>query len=217
MQELPIFPLDLVLLPYSRVQLHIFEPRYIEMLEYCLDNGTGFGINLVRMGFAEHGPAEPYLVGTYAHIIDIHRLENGRFDITVEGRSRFRIRDLSDDLPYLVAKVEDVLDDIPEDLDRLDVLVKEVTHRCEQMIHDSADSPDFELKVLFPEDPEVLSFSMMNLLPFSDRERQSLLETTDVIDRLERLILKQQESDTSVSSPIRRLHSRDLSDWVSPN
>ena len=69
--SLPLFPLNLVLFPFSRVQLHIFEQRYRQMIRFCLDNDQPFGIVMIRTGEEVEGEAEPYLIGTAVRIIDV--------------------------------------------------------------------------------------------------------------------------------------------------
>ena len=88
LEELPLFPLDVVVFPYSEIQLHIFEPRYREMVSHCLDFETPFGIVLIR----EHDTDESYLVGTVCRIVESIRHADGRFDIKVRGERRFRVR-----------------------------------------------------------------------------------------------------------------------------
>lgn len=48
--RIPIFPLNAVLFPYAVLPLHIFEPRYLKMVDHCLETGEGFGVALLREG-----------------------------------------------------------------------------------------------------------------------------------------------------------------------
>lgn len=102
--RLPVFPLRLVLLPGEPVPLHIFEPRYKEMTQRCLDEDRPFGI--VRA--SEEGTAE---IGTSARIVRVvTRYDDGRSDIVVAGAERFRVTALHRDRPYLTADVAPVVD-----------------------------------------------------------------------------------------------------------
>ena len=107
--RLPLFPLGLVLLPGEPVPLHIFEPRYKEMVEVCLDADRPFGIVYA----SESEIAE---VGCTARIRRVAaRYDDGRLDIVAVGEGRFRIAEVHRDLPYLSAEVEAVEDADPAD------------------------------------------------------------------------------------------------------
>jgi Lon protease-like protein len=96
---LPIFPLDLVLFPGVPQPLHIFEPRYKEMIGECLANKTAFGI--VRA--AEEGVAE---VGCTAEIVAVTKeYDDGRLDIVTEGRRRFEVLEVNQERSFLRAEV----------------------------------------------------------------------------------------------------------------
>src|SRR5262245_47736056 len=79
MDELGLFPLPVVLFPTERIPLHIFEPRYLELIEDCLANGREFG-------FVFAADESLQQVGTRAVVAEImERLEDGRMNIVVEG------------------------------------------------------------------------------------------------------------------------------------
>ena len=105
MARLGLFPLPLVLVPTERVPLHIFEPRYRELIGECLDRGTEFGVLLAKPG------DEPHAVGTRASVAEVlRRLPDGRMHIAVEGGERFRLLELHDDRAFLEGTVEPVTD-----------------------------------------------------------------------------------------------------------
>jgi len=91
--ELPLFPLSAVLLPYGRVPLKVFEPRYLDLVRDCLRANSSFGMVWIRHGaeVAQPGRAAPELgdYGTCAHIVDWDQLPNGLLGITIEGGQRF--------------------------------------------------------------------------------------------------------------------------------
>ncbi|GIV60228.1 LON peptidase substrate-binding domain-containing protein [Rhodocaloribacter litoris] len=98
--SLPLFPLEVVLFPEEVLPLHIFEPRYRELVHTCLAQDRPFGIVLFTGG-------EIADVGCMARIRRVlHRYEDGRMDIQVEGFRRFRIRRLMHEHAYLTAEVE---------------------------------------------------------------------------------------------------------------
>jgi len=103
--KLPLFPLRTVLFPGMPLPLHIFEPRYREMINRCVANGEPFGVTLIRTGTEVGGLAEPHLVGTAAAITRVQRQPDGRMNIDVIGQERFRILALHHDAPYLTGTV----------------------------------------------------------------------------------------------------------------
>lgn len=93
--NLPIFPLNSVLFPGMPLRLHIFEERYKEMINECIENQSPFGIVLIEEGVAQDGPlAKPHMIGTTAYISQVQRLPFGRMNILVTGRERFKIQSL---------------------------------------------------------------------------------------------------------------------------
>ncbi len=111
MFELPLFPLNTVLFPGQPMALHIFEERYKEMIGLCVETHQPFGIVLLETGNAEMNPfsanpSVPYAVGSTAQITQVKHLTEGRMNITVVGRERFKIHALQHNKPYLVGQVE---------------------------------------------------------------------------------------------------------------
>jgi Lon protease-like protein len=102
-----LFPLGIVLLPGEQVPLHIFEPRYKELINECLALGTEFGIVLTD-GLGSRD------VGTTAAVVELlERLPDGRLNILVEGRERFRILHLTEGRSFLTAETVEI-EDWPE-------------------------------------------------------------------------------------------------------
>jgi ATP-dependent Lon protease len=109
-QRIPLFPLNVVLLPGADLPLHIFEPRYRAMVRECLSSQTLFGMVLA----IEDGVAG---VGCTAEIIEVvQRYEDGRLDILAVGRDLFRVVNLFSQEPLLEARVE-YLEDEEEPID----------------------------------------------------------------------------------------------------
>jgi ATP-dependent Lon protease len=98
-ERIPLFPLGLVLYPGEPVPLHIFEPRYREMVRVCMEEDLPFGIVHV----SEEALAE---VGCTARIHRVlNRYDDGRLDVMALGEERFRIVEIYRDRPYLTAEV----------------------------------------------------------------------------------------------------------------
>ena len=99
MPLLPIFPLDVVLLPGTPLPLHIFEPRYKEMIGDCRANNTPFGV--IRA--LEEGIEQ---IGCTADIVSVTKeYPDGRLDLVAEGRNRFEIMELNQQRSFLRAEV----------------------------------------------------------------------------------------------------------------
>ncbi len=103
--EIGLFPLELVLLPTERVPLHIFEPRYRELIGECLAREAEFGIVLAD----ERGLRA---VGTRAHVADVlERFPDGRLNILIQGGDRFRVVELTRGRSFQTAQIETVADE----------------------------------------------------------------------------------------------------------
>lgn len=121
---LPLFPIEVVLLPGTILPLHIFESRYKEMIGECLANKTSFGV--VRA--LEEGIAE---IGCTAEIVKVTKeYPDGRLDLISEGRQRFEVLDLDRERSFLRAEVLMVPDEpgegAPQDKNRALELHKEI-------------------------------------------------------------------------------------------
>jgi len=93
MQRLPLFPLPIVLFPGAPMPLHIFEPRYRQMVARCVEGDGRFG--LVYHDPDRHGSfqTEEGQVGCVAEILDFQPLPDGRSLIFTRGRDRFQVED----------------------------------------------------------------------------------------------------------------------------
>lgn len=106
MPELGLFPLPIVLVPTERIPLHIFEPRYRELIEECVANETEFGLALSTGDGAVHE------VGTRARVADVlDVLEDGRMNVVVEGGERFRLLELTPGRAFTTGIVEPLVDE----------------------------------------------------------------------------------------------------------
>src|SRR5262249_55816359 len=105
MTELGLFPLGTVLLPTERIPLHIFELRYQELIGECLDRDTEFGLVFED----DDGMRD---IGTRATVVDVlDRFDDGRLNIAIEGRERFRILAPTSGRAFLTAEVEPLGDE----------------------------------------------------------------------------------------------------------
>jgi len=110
MEEIGLFPLGLVLLPTEQVPLHIFEPRYRELIAECLDAGEPFGLV-----FADDDGLRR--VGTLASVVEVtDRFDDGRLNVVVEGGERFRLVEMTEGRSFHTGTIEPLgdLQDPPE-------------------------------------------------------------------------------------------------------
>ncbi len=178
---LPLFPLDLVLLPHTNLPLHIFEERYKEMIQDCLRNHWEFGMLAVE-GQSVNS------IGCTASISDVlEKFPDGRMNIMVRGRRRFEISMLNDEKSYLRGKPEffdDDANEVPVEEKRRQRAI-ELYGRLKEL----ADWDDQSLQKPFPVFTDTqLSYRMLAGLPASLAWKQSLLELRLERERLDRVM-----------------------------
>ena len=183
-EELPLFPLNTVLFPGMALPLHIFEPRYREMIGLCSQEKRPFGVVLIREGAEVGDPATPFDVGTMARIVDVNRLEDGRMNVMTVGTKRFRILSyFNDRKPYMIGDVEPLADDPttgPSAALSQDVAAQ--AQRYVAMIQAAAEQRLTPLRL--PSDAEEASYAVAAMLRVRNRERQRLLEMQSTAERL---------------------------------
>lgn len=90
---IPIFPLELTVFPSEKLNLHIFEPRYKQLIEECAEHKKPFGIPCVQIGKISE-------MGTLVEIIEISkRYDNGELDIKTRGIKLFKLLEVIQELP----------------------------------------------------------------------------------------------------------------------
>lgn len=174
MPELGLFPLTLVLVPTEQLPLHIFEPRYRELIAECLETGGEFGLVLATGDGAVHE------VGTRATVLQVlETLEDGSSNIVIEGGDRFRLLELTSGRAFTTAEVEPVLDD-DDPADPADVA------RALQLFTELAEEVDAEIE-LPDESSEQLDFELAALVDIGVDPKQELLASTSPRERMKRL------------------------------
>jgi len=202
LRELPIFPLPIVLFPGATQPLHIFEPRYRDLLADCLDRDRRFGIAYAAPDKASD-PA-PGDVGCIAHILTTQSLPDGRSDILTTGEQRFVLVEwLATDRPYRMARVEEFVDEPGEaaESEELAINVRRDFLRVLQAMEQ--DPPEL------PIDPEALSFRVAATLELEAPGKLALLAIRSTTVRLRRLaaVLQPLAADAERRAAIRH-HAR---------
>lgn len=185
-RRLRLFPLNSVLFPGAVLNLHIFEPRYKQMINECLESGEGFGVTLIAEG-AEAGDPNvlPHDVGSIAEIVDVQPLPFGRYFISTVGRNRFRIREVISREPYLIAEVDELEE--PEQYGDREVneLLPAVLERFEEYLAMLVEFSGQESTIDLPDDdPLSTSYLIGDMLQVAERVKQRLLELADTKARL---------------------------------
>jgi ATP-dependent Lon protease len=175
-ERIPLFPLNVVLLPGADLPLHIFETRYRQMVRRCLDEKSEFGMLLALPKGVVH-------VGCTAEIIEVvKRYNDGRMDILTVGRAPFRVVKLFDENPLLEGDVDYLEDgEMLSDTGVRRALI-ELYEACHTLIF--GDYP----KNLESGTPENLSYVVAGTLPMDLLWKQQILELRSEADRQERLV-----------------------------
>ncbi len=185
-QDLPLFPLNTVLFPRMALPLHVFEPRYREMITRCLEEEIGFGVVLIKEGEEVGETAEPYSVGTVARILEVAKLPDGRMNLVTMGVVRFRILQTHEEHPYLSGDVERWEDEMG-DLGALPRTTRVARQIFVEYMNDLARATSTAVskdKLNVPEDPQILSYAIAVNLQVPNEEKQTLLEIDTVEERL---------------------------------
>jgi Lon protease-like protein len=183
--ELPLFPLNVVLFPGTVLPLHIFEPRYRQMIVDCRREDKPFGIVLVKPE-SEFLQEIPYEVGTMIEMREVHQLPDGRYVLMALGIKRFRIISQHREKPYLSGIVE-LLDDVAEPAEQLASFAQQVQFLFEDYLDLvlKASGEEKTIEVPLPDDPEELSHFIAYFLDLQEDLKQHLLELTSTQQRLQ--------------------------------
>lgn len=187
---IPIFPVPgALLLPRARLPLHLFEPRYLAMLDDVLKTEDRL-IGMVQPCDTPSGPANRlHQIGCAGRVTAMSETEDGRYMITLAGKSRFRIRDEVDGFtPYRRCNVDWAgfeADLGPEESDPT-MDRDSIMSLLERFFEDRGLSTDWES--MAEAEPELLINSLSMMCPFEPEERQALLEAPTLVTRRETLV-----------------------------
>ncbi len=197
--RIPLFPLNVVLFPGTRLPLHIFEHRYRVMVRRCLGEELEFGIILAT----ESGVAT---VGCTAAITQrLKEYPDGRLEILTEGRSVFRVVELLEEREYREAVVEYLAEDITP-VSKSELQAKEsallgVFQECHSLLYDQPWVTTANEKI------GDLSYRMAARLPLNLEDRQNLLEMRSEPERQDFLIRWMTELVPRLTQQQRARHS----------
>jgi Lon protease-like protein len=171
---LPIFPLELVLLPGVPLPLHIFEPRYKEMIAECLEQKKPFGV--VRA--SSDGVAD---IGCTAEIMSVtKKYDDGRMDILTRGVERFEVIQVNEDRPFLQAEISVVEDEPGKPAAQMVTQAVRLHAEIAKLAGAEPSGPD--------DHAGNLSFLLAGSLPLDLDFKQNLLSTLSEAKRLEAVV-----------------------------
>lgn len=184
--EMPLFPLNVVLFPGMALPLHIFEPRYREMINRCIDEERPFGVVLTGDGREEGSIALPRNVGTAARITRVERLADGCMDIMTVGTKRFQILELDHSRAYLTGKVRQY--PVANGATRLaEKLAHGLRPKVIEYVELLSEASKTRLRLdRLPEDPTTLALLVAIALQVDNEQKQALLEMAHVPQMLAR-------------------------------
>lgn len=185
---IPIFPLpNVVLFPNVCLPLHIFEPRYREMVKDALASDRIIGMVLLQPGFEANYEGRPrvYPVGCAGVITHSEPLPDGRFNIVLRGLEKFRMVGEDESRPYRLAHIEAV----PEVVNETEcAAIKQHRHRLEALLAAVAANRRSETRLPSTVPDQDLVNALAQYAAFEPIERQALLECNGVLSRCLALI-----------------------------
>jgi Lon protease-like protein len=187
--RLPLFPLGLVLFPGVAVPLHLFEPRYRQLLTDVEALDRRFGIIATTESVGEDSLPEGR-VGCVAEVTQVERLDDGRSNILVIGRERFALeQEIDDPAPYRVGEVialPDLEAGSPIVLGLLADDLRAKFRRAIQAVRRLNDDPPTALPAL-ADAPAQLAWTVASLIDIGVEQRQRLLEERSPAERIGQL------------------------------
>jgi Lon protease-like protein len=186
--SIPLFPLpDVVLFPNVFLPLHIFEPRYREMVADALKGDRIIGMALLRPGYKTNYEGRPaiYDVGCAGVITHSHAFPDGRYDVVLRGIDKIRITSEDHSRRYRIGHVEAIAETIPADEAQP---LRQQRQRLEAVLAAAVERVRAEPKFPPSVPDEDLVNALAQYLELEIVERQALLECKGVLARCRALI-----------------------------
>jgi uncharacterized protein len=183
--RLPMFPLGTVLVPSAPLPLHIFEPRYRQLMADCLEGEAEFGVVLIERGFEVGGHDERFDLGTVARIREAGQLEDG-----------LRVAEWLPDDPYPLAMVDDLAEQPWRDADQATRQRAETQVRRTLAMLAELGQPADPATFALAEDPVRAAWQLVAVAPLGPLDKQRLLEVDDHGERLAALAALAEEEAT---------------------
>ena len=203
-----MFPLGSVLLPGAVLPLHVFEPRYRQMVQDCLARADHeFGVVLIERGFEVGGGDFRCMAGTVARMVQAAEMEDGRYALVAIGTRRIRVNGWLPDDPYPLADVEDWPDeDDAASADDLAARIAAAWGRVRRVNAMAAELGDehADATAEIAADPLVASYHLCALAPLGPADQQRLLTARGPSERID--LLEAALDDTEALQQFRLQH-----------
>ena len=181
-----MFPLGTVLMPGGVLPLHVFEPRYRQLVQDCLAaDDPEFGVVMIERGSEVGGADQRTLAGCVARIVELGELPDGRYVMVTVGTRRIRVNAWLPDDPYPIADVDDWPDDDGFDSglgDAVAALAPRVRRAAALAVELGVAEAGLADDV--PDDPLLASFHLARLAPVGPLDQYRLLRTAGAGERL---------------------------------
>jgi Lon protease-like protein len=204
--RLPMFPLSAVLFPHASMPLHVFEPRYRELMRDCLAGDARFGIVLIERGAEVGGGDERSTLGTRGVITKSVELPDGRWVLEVEGEARIEVDEWLPDDPYPVALVREAAPGPePRHAGPLVRTAGQRVRRARALLAEQGGAPPLpaELALDGGGDLEVAAWQLCAAAPLNAYDAQRLLAVDGAPERLRLLAELMEELELDLHGMLR--------------
>lgn len=219
-ERIPLFPLGAVLFPGLLIPLHIFEPRYRELIRHLVSLPPGsprrFGVVAIREGreVGTCGVRSLHEVGCVAELGQVEAYDDGRFDTVSLGTTRFRLHAVDESLPYLQGDIEEIPEApgdagpvLADGVRRLFGTYRAALGRAQH--ETGGNEPEGEADDQLPDEPATLGYFVAAATVLEIGDQQRLLAATDDSARL-RLTLDLLRRETAVLRALPSLPATEL-------
>jgi hypothetical protein len=185
--RLPMFPLSAVLFPHASMPLHVFEPRYRELMRDCLAGDARFGVVLIERGSEVGGSDQRSTLGTRGVITQAAELPDGRWVLEIEGEALIEVDEWLPDDPYPVALVrEPAAAPGAEDAAPLVGAAGHRVRRARALLAEQGGAPPLppELALHGGGDVDLAAWQLCAVAPLSAYDAQRLLAAAGARERL---------------------------------
>ena len=191
--QIPLFPLQTVLLPEFPLPLHIFEERYKLLVDFCIANESEFGIVYANGNRIKKA-------GCTAKIIQVYnQYEDGKMDLLTIGQKRFKINSISEENLYLSADVEYFDDEDEIDSPDLNALSQKGIEILQSL--GKLKISNELMQYIGQLNLKVISFIISSIGGFTNSEKQKFLEMTSTAGRIEKAVEILEQYYQKVNSP----------------
>jgi len=189
-EELPLLPVSNILIfPYVVAPLVITDEGRMALINEALSDRKIVGLFAMKSKNEDEGPADLYNIGTAILILKMFRIPDGNMGLMIQGLSRIRLEEITQTEPHLKGRVALIPEDFSQTV-KIEAVVREVVEIFQQIVSISPFLPD-ELGAVIAnvENPGRLADLIASNLKIDITDRQQILATLDIEDRLIKLLI----------------------------